>query len=284
MLLHDSFFFSVNKSLNRTHYTSYIMAHSPLFHSTLTLALSIFGTCANLICLFYLCHLQYQRQNRTNVNSTQSLHILAKRKYRFLILLVGNDFLICCSSIVSCIDQKYYSQSLIARYHLCSFHILIWKFTLHFTPILTIFILLRYLYMLKKHFPPKYSNQTTLDQFFCTDLCTLISFVIALAWSVDGLWLWGETNLKVFITPIATLADLDSNSSRLLDMKTKHQQNKSISNHVPFAEQRLICYLQTNNNIDFTTRLLHLIQADFILLFLFHCSGRRFYCILIDCI
>jgi hypothetical protein len=285
MLLHDSFFFSSNQLVNETHSNSMIMAHSPLFHSTLTLFISIVGVCSNLICVIYLCLIisQYKQRKLKNYQARQgkSLHILSHKKYRFLVILTSNDFLLCLSSIISCVDQQYYSQSLVAYYHLCSFHILIWKFTLHFTPLLTIFILFRYHYISSKKFPSKHHNTTTLDQFFCTDLCILIPFVIAVAWSVDGLWLWGEINIKNFVS----FSPIDNEQNQTNEILTTSSINRNVDQsnielekyyddnfHVP--QQKLICYFQTNDNLDFTARLLHLIQADFLLLFSLHLIGK----------
>jgi len=261
------------------------MAHSPLFHSTLTLIISIFGAFSNFICFIYLCSIisQYKKRKLKKNKSEQqkSIHVLSHKKYRFFVILTSNDFLLCLSSIISCLDEKYYSQSLIADYHLCSFHILIWKFTLHFTPLLTIFILLRYHYILNKKFPSKFYNTTTLNQLFCTDLCALIPFVIALAWSVDGLWLWGETNIKNFVTtPIINpeqnqTSEILSNSSMNENLnQTNVKLGKYSNDHFFISKQKLICYFQTNDNLELTARLLYLIQADFLLLFSLHFIGK----------
>lgn len=286
MLLHDSFFFSTNQSINKTHYTSVIMVHSPLFHSTLTLIVSIFGVCSNFICICYLYFIisQYKQRKLQKHQKEQqkSSHILSHEKYRYLLILTSNDFLLCLSSVISCLDEKYYSQSLIAHYNLCSFHISIWKFTLHFIPLLTIFILLRYHYISNKKFPAKYFNTTTLNQLFCTDLCTLIPFVIALAWSVDGLWLWGETNITNFVT--STIPDHEGNhtndvTSDSSKFKTHNQSNNKFEKYSTrnffLPGQKLICYFQTNDNLDFTARLLNLIRADFLLLFTLHFIGKE---------
>jgi hypothetical protein len=219
--------------------------------------------------MIYLCFIisQYKQRKLKKYKSEQqkSIHVLSHKKYRFFVILTSNDFLLCLSSIISCLDEKYYSQSLIADYHLCSFHILIWKFTLHFTPLLTIFILLRYHYISNKKFPSKFHNTTTLNQLFCTDLCTLIPFVIALAWSVDGLWLWGETNIKKFV-PISIINPEQNQTNVKLE--------KYSNNHFSIPKQKLICNFQTNDNLAFTARLLYLIQADFLLLFSLHFIGK----------
>jgi len=284
MLLHDTFFFSSNQSINETHYTSIIRAHSPLFHSTLTLIISIFGACSNFICIIYLCSIISQAKQgklrKNKLEQQKSIHILSHKKYRFFIILTTNDFLLCLSSIISCLDEKYYSQSLVAYYHLCPFHILIWKFTLHFTPLLIIFILLRYHYISNRKFSSRYLNKKRLNQLFCTDLCILIPFIIALAWSVDGLWLWGETNIKKFVT--STIIDNEQNqtngilstSSENINSDQSNIKLEKHKNHFSLPEQKFICYLQTNDNFEFTARLLYLIQADFLLIFSLHFIGK----------
>jgi hypothetical protein len=289
MLLHDSFLFILNRSVNETHYRSVTIAHSPLFHSTLTLIISIFGTCSNLICIVYLCSIisQYtQRKLKGNrLELQKTIHILSHDKYRFLLILTSNDFLLCLSSILSCLDEKYYFQSLVASYHLCSFHISIWKFTLHFTPLLIIFILFRYHHILNEKFPSKYFNTTTFNQLFCSNLCILIPFVIALAWSVDGLWLWGETNMKYFNN--STIINKEqyekneilSNSSIKRDLGGSEARSENYNNSgLDEFKQTMICHLQTYNDwedFNLTTRLVHLIQADYLLLFLLHFIGKR---------
>ncbi|CAF1248171.1 unnamed protein product [Rotaria sp. Silwood1] len=287
MLLHDSFFFSSQRYINETHSSPITILHSPLFHSTLTLIISIFGTCSNLICMLYLSYIisRYKQRKLLKRNKSEqqkkSFHILSNKKYRFLLILTSNDFLLCLSSIISCLDEKYYFQSLVSYFHLCSFHILIWKFTLHFIPLLTISILFRYHYILNKNFPSKIFNTTTFNQLFFTDLCILIPFVIAIAWSVDGLWLWGETNISNYILP--TIYDNTSNQTKEIFLtssmnKTLYQSyvklkeyNNNYNDYLP--QQTIICYLQTTNNFKFTARLLYLIQADFLLLFSLHCIG-----------
>jgi hypothetical protein len=286
MLLHDSFFFSSNRSINETHYSLITLAHSPLFHSTLTLIISIFGSCSNFLCFIYICFIiSRHKPKRSRINRPEqdkSIHLLSNKKYKFLVILTSNDFLLCLSSLISCVDEKYYFQTLISHYHFCSLHILIWKFTLHFTPLLTVFILFRYHHLLNKKFPSKYFQTTTFNQLFFTDLCILIPFVIALAWSVDGLWLWGETNIKNYVALIKIDKELNqtneirsnSTTNRNLDqsdMKLEKYYNDKFS----FPKQKIICYLQTNNNLKFTARLLHLIQADFLLLFVLHFIGKK---------
>lgn len=271
MLLHDYFFYLSNQSINETHSTSSTMTHSPLFHSSLTLFLSLFGLCSNFICWIFLCWIisQYHQRKKSStypIPPTQSIHILSHKKYRFLAILTVNDLLLCFSSLISCLDERYFPESFIAHYHLCSLHILLWKFTLHFTPLLTIFILCRYIYISTKKFPSKLINTTTLTQLLCTDLCVLIPFVVALAWSVDGLWLWGEINIRNILPSV-----ISDNPYEEFRSTTVMNSNEGL--RIP-PEKRLICYLQTNDNIQFTTRLIHLIQADFVLLCFLHLFGK----------
>ena len=276
MLLHDYFFYLSNQSINETHSTSSTMTHSPLFHSSLTLFLSIFGLCSNFFCWAFLCWIisQYHQRKKSStypILPTQSIHILSHKKYRFLAILTCNDLLLCFSSLISCLDERFFSQSFIAHYHLCSLHILLWKFTLHFTPLLTIFILCRYIYISTKKFPTKLINTTTLTQLLCTDLCVLIPFVVALAWSVDGLWLWGEINIRNILPSAISDNPYDEFRSTTVINWDAGQSNEFL--RMP-PEKRLICYLQTNDNIQFTTRLIHLIQADFVLLCFLHLFGK----------
>ena len=268
------------------------MAYSPLFHSTFTLIISIFGLIFNVICFIKIRFIidQYrQRKLKKTQQPQDSIHVLSHNKYRFLLILTSNDFLLCLSSIISCLDEKFFFQSYLARHDLCAAHILIWKFTLHFIPLLTIVILCRYHYILNKAFQVRSSNLSTLNQLLCTDLSILIAFVLALAWSVDGLWLWGVANIKDYITSssndetsyrnetidtIKTSA-INSINRTLLDLNvpsigTVERDDDSL--YLP--EQKTICYLQTNHNYDFSLRLVHLIQADFLLLFSLHLIGN----------
>jgi hypothetical protein len=297
MLLHDSYFHSSNKSLNRTHYGTITIAYSPLFHSKFTLIISVFGLLFNLICCMKIWYIIYrhrqQKLKKTDHEQDQSqdsMHILSHNKYRFLIVLTSNDFLLCLSSIISCLDERYSFQSFLARYHLCAAHILIWKFTLHFTPLLIIVILYRYHHMLNKKFQIKSSNLSTLNQLLCTDLSILIPFVLALAWSVDGLWLWGVANIKDYITPPSSSIEENIHQNETFEIITSSLNNKNTtltdsnisimkSNEeddgtLYLPEQKTICYLQTNHNFDFTVRLVHLIQADFLLLSFLHLIGK----------
>ncbi|CAF0877362.1 unnamed protein product [Adineta ricciae] len=275
MLLHDNYFFLSKQSINETHYRERTIAHSPLFHSTTTLVLSIFGICSNFLSMVYLCLIIFKNQRRTYLGNrheqSKSSHVLSHEKYKFLIFLTSNDFLLCLLALLSCIDGKYYSQSLVANYHSCSFHSLLWKFTLHFSPLLTIFILFRYHYILAKKFPTKYFNTTTFNQLFCSDLCTLIPFLIAIAWSVDGLWLWGETYAPSYIKSVPFIKEQNQTSPMHEDADT--QRENFYLNEIYASKQKLICNLQTNNDLSLTTRLLHLIQADFILLCVLHFLG-----------
>jgi cbb3-type cytochrome oxidase subunit 3 len=282
MLLHDSYFHPFNKSINTTHYDTITIAYSPLFHSTLTLIISIFGLIFNLICSIKIWFIIYQYKERKlnrNSQSEDSIHILSHHKYRFLLILTSNDFLLCLSSIISCLDEKYFYQSFLARHHLCAAQILIWKFTLHFIPLLIIVILCRYHSIIKKNFQINFSNLSTLNQLLCTDLCILISFVLALAWSVDGLWLWGIANIKDYIM---LSSSVDENTyQNETNQIIKNSLNSSLiksdeenDDRLYLPEQKLICYLQTNHNFNFTVRLVHLIQADFLLLFSLHLIGK----------
>ncbi|CAF1084219.1 unnamed protein product [Adineta steineri] len=272
MLLHDSFLFTSNQSLNETHYSPVTRAYSPLFRSTLTLIISIYGTCSNLICILYLYYIISKYKQPKLIGSRREhsklVHILSHEKYKFLIVLTINDFFLCLSSIISCLDEKYFFQSLIARFRLCSLHMSIWKLTLHFSPLLTIFILFRYHYILYKRFPSKYFNTTTLNQLFCTNLCTLIPFVIAFAWSVDGLWLWGETNLNTSIEPI--MYERNRTNETLFNITKLNNKTENYFPELYIPEQNIVCHLQTNDDLNLTTRIVYLIHADFSLLLSLH--------------
>ncbi|CAF2152323.1 unnamed protein product [Rotaria magnacalcarata] len=286
MLLHDSYFFTTKRHINETYSSSITIAHSPLFHSTLTLFINIFGACSNFICILYLSSIISQYKRRKSISNEieqqkQSVHVLSHKKYRFLLILTSNDFLLCLSSLISCLDEKYYFQALVAHFHLCSLHNLLWKFTLHFIPLLAIFVLLRYHYIVNKRFPAKNFTTTTFNQLLLTDLCILIPFVIALAWSVDGLWLWGEANIKNFVIPTETNNGINqtTESFSISPMnKSFHQSYGKLegyyNNKDYLSEQQIICYLQTNDNLNFTARLIYLIEADYLLLFSLHFMGK----------
>jgi len=231
---------------------------------------------------------QYRKRKLNQIDqSERSIHILSHNKYNFLLILTSNDVLLCLSSIISCLDEKYFFQSFLARHHLCAAQILIWKFTLHFLPLLIISILCRYHYILKKDFQIKSSNLSTLYQLLCTDLSILIPFVLALAWSVDGLWLWGVANIKDYIM-ISSSSIIDDNqyqnetssssmniNGNLSDLNSSLiQSEEENDDHFYLPEQKLICHFQTNHNFHFTVRLVHLIQADFLLLFSLHLIGK----------
>jgi hypothetical protein len=183
------------------------------------------------------------------------------------------------------LDERFFFQSLLARYHLCAAHVLLWKFTLHFTPLLIIFILYRYHYMLNKKLQMKSSNLSALNQVLCTDLSIIIPFVLALAWSVDGLWLWGVANIKDYINPPSSLMDENKYQNDTVEILTANTTLTDLNipagkleeqndNNLFLPEQKTICYLQTNHNIDFTVRLVRLIQADFLLLTFLHLIGN----------
>ena len=278
MLLHDPIFHTTSKPINGTHDDVITVAYSPLFHSTLTLVLSIFGLFFNLICCIkiWLIIGQYrERKSHRIVLSNRSIHILSHDKYRFLFILASNDVLLCLSSIISCLDEKYFFQSFLARHHLCAAQVLIWKFTLHFIPLLIISILCRYHYILKKNFQFKLSNLSTLTQVLCTDISIWIPFVLALAWSVDGLWLWGEANITDFLihSPAILSNEPNSNQNETTTTMTIVAEDEKL--YLP--EQEIICYFQTNHNLKFTARLVHLIQADFLLLFSLHLISKLFF-------
>ena len=285
MVLHDSFFLSLHRPVNGTTSSPITVSHSPLFHSTWTLLISLIGCLANLLCLIKLAVIIGQYKKRKKSESTSSstsspVHLLSHRKYHFLLVLISNNFCLACLSLLSCLDEKFFFQSLVARCHLCSAHIFLWKLTLHFLPLLTIFVLCRYHYKFYKRFPLKHFNTTASNQLFCTDLCVVIPFVLALAWSVDGLWLWGETNIQDFIVPALASNDTDetlpsSAASQQIERSAIpfEQFYPSHSFHLP-EQQQLICYLQINDNLNFTARLLDLVQADYVFLFLLHLLGE----------
>ena len=302
MLLHDSYFASENKKINETHYHTIIIAYSPLFHSTFTLIISVFGLLFNLICCIKLWFIinQCRKRKLENIQPQQwqnfqdSMHILSHNKYRFLFVLTSNDLLLCLSSIISCVDEKFFFQSLLARLHLCAVHTLIWKFTLHLVPLLTVFMLCRYHYRLNEKFQVTSSNVSTLKQLLCTDLSILIPFVLAVSWSIDGLWLWGVTDIENFTISGPSFIDegtsqngtmiivkstaMDTNNMNTtvssLDLLSIQSEKKTDDN-LHLTEQKRVCHLQTNHNFQFTARLVHLIQIDFLLLFSLHSLGKR---------
>src|SRR5689334_2199272 len=112
MLLHDSYFHSSNQSINKSHHGTLVVSYSPLFHSTFTLIISIFGLLFNLICCIKIFLILYQhRQQKSNhieEQSHETKHVLSHNKYRFLLILTSNDTLLCLSSIISCLDEKYF--------------------------------------------------------------------------------------------------------------------------------------------------------------------------------
>lgn len=296
MLLHDSYFHSVNRSPNASVDGTIIVAYSPLFHSTFTLVVSVFGLVFNLICSAKICSALYQYRQRKTTNDAEhgstaapAIHILAHHKYRFLLVLTSNDSLLCLSSIISCLDERYFYQAFLARHQLCAAHILVWKFTLHFIPLLTIAVLCRYHYVLNKTFQVKSPNLSTLKQLLCTDLNILIAFVLAVAWSVDGMWLWGVANIKDYNKLPDGLNDeyahLNSTMVATSTSATGDFLNGTVGEpHIVetndevedgfLVQQKTICYFQTNHNFQFSLRLIHLIEADFLLLFALHAIGR----------
>ncbi|CAF2264492.1 unnamed protein product [Rotaria magnacalcarata] len=297
MLLHDSYFLSTNETINKTYYDTITIAYSPLFHATFTLIISIFGFFFNLTCCIKIWFIIYQCRKRKLYNRQRQqqiqepVHTLSDKKYRFLLILTSNDILLCFSSIISCLDEKFFFQSFLARHHLCSAHILIWKFTLHFIPLLIIVILCRYHYILTKRFQVKSAALSSFKQLLCTDLSILIPLVLALAWSVDGLWLWGVASIKDYIIlSSTTIQNIRLNLTKEITMTSSiydsglnmtspvlnlslSEAKKQLDHDLYLREQIYICYLQTNYNFQFTVRLVHLIQADFLLLFLLHLSA-----------
>jgi hypothetical protein len=226
--------------------------------------------------IWWIIYQHRERKLSQIEQSEQSSHILSHNKYRFLFILTSNDILLCFSSIISCLDEKYFFQSFLARHHLCAAQVLIWKFALHFIPLLIIVILCRYHYILKKDFQ---FNLSTLTQLLCTDLSILIPFVLALAWSVDGLWLWGVANMKDFVDLSSATSNEENDfinettaSSMIINLTSSSNEQNHDKLYLP--EQETICYFQTNHNMNFTVRLVHLIQADFILLFSLHLIGK----------
>ena len=297
MLLHDSYFISANKTINKTHYNTITIAYSPLFHSTVTLSISIFGLLFNLICCIKLWFIinQCRKRKLENIQQRQqhfqgSIHILSHNEYRFLFVLTSNDLLLCLSSIISCFDEKFFFQSLLTRLHLCAVHTSIWKFTLHFVPLLGVFMLCRYHYRLNEKFQVMSSNVSTLKQLLCTDLSILIPFVLAVSWSLDGLWLWGVANIENFTTPVPPLIDegtsqngtmkiikstsMDTNNINITVSSLNLSSQKKTDDSLYLIERKHVCYLQTDHNFQFTVRLVHLIQIDFFLLFSLHSLGK----------
>jgi len=56
--------------------------------------------------------------------------------------------------------------------------------------------------------------------------------------------------------------------------QTNVKLGKYSNDHFFISKQKLICYFQTNDNLELTARLLYLIQADFLLLFSLHFIGK----------
>lgn len=291
MLLHDSSFHASNQTINNISGRTITVAFSPLFDSTLTLWISILGVCFNLICTLKIGSILYQcRKHKLNKNlySSTSNHVLSHNRYRYLLISTSNDFLLCLSAVISCLDEKYFFQAFLARHDLCAAHILVWKFALHFIPLLLIFILFRYHFILYREFQMKYSHSSTWSQLLCGDLSILIPLVLALAWSVDGLWLWGVANMKDFAAPASSAeetlhpnASMDNVSwtnittslAHLNQTLTKSKESNDDGLYLP--AQKTFCYLQTNHNFQFAIRLVRLIQADFLLLFSLHLIGKQ---------
>ncbi|UJR37844.1 hypothetical protein I4U23_030534 [Adineta vaga] len=293
MLLHDSYFHYSNRSINNSHTETIIVSYSPLFHSTFTLIISIFGLLINLICwikiVLILSQYQQRKLRKSQEQSQDSRHVLSHKKYRFLLILTTNDFLLCLSSIISCLDEKYFYQSFLGRHHLCAVHIFMWKFTLHFIPLLTIAVLCRYHYLINKTFQIQRINLSTFKQLLCSDLNILIAFVLAVAWSIDGIWLWGVADIKDYFKPpsssTSVIESIPKNQTVINDYyfnesleyvnRTLRKEFEENDNRFQMflSEQNTICYFLTNSNYEFSVRLIHLIEADFFLLFILHLIG-----------
>ena len=284
MVLHDNFFLSVKQTINQSSTIKPItVSYSSLFQSTWTLLISLIGFIMNFIGFVKLFRiiLKYKQRKKSlrNREKFPSVHILSHRKYDFLLAIIANNLLLSLLSLISCFDEQYFHQTLIARAHLCSTNMFLWKFSLHFLPLLTIFILCRYHYKLTKNFPQRHFNTTTSNQLLCTDLCIVICFVLALAWSVDGLWLWGESKLDDFIQPehLRNETNDESNAAGLSYSQFELSDGKIGVNYLEkFQNQQLysICYIQLNNNFNFTTRILNLVKADYVFMFVLHFIGE----------
>lgn len=277
MVLHDSSFFSIDEQINQTTYRPIVVSHSPLFYSTWTLILSLIGCLTNMICFgkLSLLIIDYRRRKKcSEVTNVVQNHFLSHQKYNFLWILVGNNLALAFLSLISCVNERYFYQSFIARIRLCSVYIFLWKFTLHFLPILTIFVLLRYHYYVHRYFPSKTTLTSTAHQLLCTDLCILIAFVLALAWSVDGLWLWGDIKMKDF-RPVAPVTSESRGIDGSKDENVASKLAKIYQPNFRRTDQEFICYLRLNKNFNFTARLLQLVQMDYVLLFSLHLIGRK---------
>ena len=257
MILHDSFFFSINETINETVLYSTMISHSPVFHSRTTLIISLFGCLSNTICFLKLTLMHRPPSRNRLLNDT---------KHKFLVVLIGNTLSLSILSLISVIDQRFFHQNLIARYHLCSLSIFLWKFTLHLLPLLTIFILLYYHYQCYERFRCHHYNTTIGNQLLSPPLSIILPYILAFTWSIDVLWLWGEKNMKEFIQKIF-FDDQTTDSIVLRELQQKSLQQ---------LKQPKICYLQTNDDMKFTSRLLFFVQLDYGLLFTLHLIGNNF--------
>lgn len=267
MLLHDSFFIPIDRSINGTIIQSTIISHSPVFYSTWTLMISIIGCLSNLFCLIKLISISIRRRRRRHRNSSsieiQSNHLVQYRHNSFLLILVINTFGLAILSLISSFDERFFHQSLLARFHLCSVSASLWKFILHLLPLLTIFILLHYHYQSHKQFSSENHFRTTFDQLLSTQLCIIIPCILALAWSIDGLWIWGKMDIDDIVRANQRNTSMTMPSEQV-DEKTFEQ-----------SKQWSICYLQINDDLRLTNLLLALIRMDYILLFCLQLIGNK---------
>ena len=262
MLLHDSFFTPIDRLINGTIIQSTIVSHSPVFYSTWTLTISIIGCLSNLFCLIKLISIRIRRRNFSSIEIPTN-HLIHYRNDSFLLILVVNTFGLAILSLISSVDERFFHQSLLARFHLCSVNTSLWKFILHLLPLLTIFILLHYHYQSHKQFSSENRFRTTFDQLLSTQLCIIIPCILALAWSIDGLWLWGQMN----IDDIARAKQKNTS----MTMPSEQVDEKNFEQ----LKQLSICYLQINNDLRLTKLLLNLIHMDYILLFCLQLIGKK---------
>lgn len=264
MLLHDSFFIPIDQSINGTIIQSTIVSHSPVFYSIWTLTISIIGCLSNLFCLIKLISIRLYHRNSSSIE-IPSNHWTHERNNSFLLILVVNTFGLAILSLISSFDERFFHQSLLARFHLCSVSTSLWKFILHLLPLLTIFILLHYHYQSYKQFSSDNRFRTTFDQFLSTELCIIIPCILALAWSIDGLWLWGQMNIDDIVRAN------QKNTSTTTTMASEQVDEKTFEK----LKQLSICYLQINDDLRLTNLLLNLIHMDYILLLCLQFIGKK---------
>ena len=259
MILHDSFFFNINQSINKTHVHSTVVSHSPIFHSFWTLTICSIGCFTNFSCLLKIVQILIEK------NSSRFQHLRSINKNHSLLILTFSSLILSILCLISSFDERFFHQSLIARFHLCSIFIFLLKFILHFCPLSIIFILLRYHYFCRRRFRFKRFQLTASSQLLCTNLSWIIPFLLAFAWSIDAFWLWGEMNMN------------DFSLSKLIEGENQYEIYEK-SNNASFSlsslKQQSICYLQINHNVNFTSRLLSLVEIDYLLLFLLYLFGK----------